>query len=124
MHRVENRIDVLLFFLFRIGVVEAHVTRAAIVACQAEVQTDRFGVAEVQVAVGLRRETRANFRRIGRRFRVCARGAGPAAPGARCVRAAREVRVDDVADEVRDVRRGGFGLALRHGVSESFQALF
>ena len=124
MHGIEDRIDVLLLLLLRIGVIEAHVARAAVVAREAEVQADRLGVAEMQVAVGLGREARANFRRIGRRLRVRARGARPAAPRARCVRAARKVGVDDVADEVRNVRRCGFRLALRHGVSGSFQALF
>ena len=69
-HRVEDRIDVLLLFLFRIGVVEAHVADAAVIAREAEVEADGLGVAEVQVAVGLGRKARADFRRIARRARV------------------------------------------------------
>jgi hypothetical protein len=44
----------------RVGVVEAHVARAAVVAGEAEVQADRFRVAEVQVAVRFRREAGAD----------------------------------------------------------------
>jgi phosphohistidine phosphatase SixA len=45
-HRVDDGVDVLLLFLLRIGVVEAQVAAAAVVARQAEVQADRLGVAE------------------------------------------------------------------------------
>ncbi len=53
---VDDGVDVFLVFLLGIGVVEAQVAAAAVVARQAEVQADRFGVADVQVAVRLRRE--------------------------------------------------------------------
>ena len=63
------RVDVLLLFLLRVGVVEAQVADAAVVARQAEVQADALGVADVQVAVRLGRKARADARRIGRRAR-------------------------------------------------------
>jgi hypothetical protein len=54
---VHDGVDVFLVFLLGIGVVEAQVAAAGVVARQAEVQADRFGMAHVQVAVRLRRET-------------------------------------------------------------------
>ncbi len=53
-----DRIDVLLVFLGRVGVVEAQVAGATEFLSQAEVHADRLGVADVQVAIGLRREAR------------------------------------------------------------------
>ncbi|MNH08227.1 hypothetical protein D3C79_676360 [compost metagenome] len=52
-----DRVDVFLVFLGRVGVVESQVTDAAEFLGQAEVHADRLGVADVQVTVGLRRET-------------------------------------------------------------------
>ena len=49
-------VDVLLLFLHRVGVVEAQVAAPAELAGDAEVEADRLGVADVEVAVGLRRE--------------------------------------------------------------------
>ena len=66
LHRVEDRVDVLLLFLLRVGVVEAQVADAAVVLRQAEVQADALGVADVQVAVGLGRKAGADPRRVGR----------------------------------------------------------
>ena len=51
-------VDVLLLLLGGVGVVEAQVAAAAELAGDAEVEADRLGVADVQVAVGLRREAR------------------------------------------------------------------
>src|SRR5580698_10899609 len=50
-------IDVLNFFLGRVGVVHAQVTLAAELAGNAEIQADGFRVADMQIAVGLGRET-------------------------------------------------------------------
>lgn len=44
--------------LLRIGVIEAQVARAAELLRHPEVEADGLGVADVQVAVGLRREPR------------------------------------------------------------------
>ena len=57
-HRVDDRVDVLDAFLFRIRVVEAQMAHAAVAARHAEVQADALGVTDVQIAVRLRREAR------------------------------------------------------------------
>ena len=51
-----DRFDVLHLFLGRIGVVEAEVAAAAEIAGQAEVEADGLGMADVQIAVRLRRK--------------------------------------------------------------------
>ncbi len=51
-------VDVLLLLLLRIRVVEAQVAVAAELRGDAEVEADRLGVADVQIAVGLRWEAR------------------------------------------------------------------
>src|SRR5262249_39223234 len=53
-------VDVFLLFLGRIGIVEAQVASAAEVEGGAEVQHDRLGVADMQIAVRLRGEARDN----------------------------------------------------------------
>ena len=55
-------VDVLLLLLHGIGVVEAQVAAAAGLDGQAEVQADRLGVAEMQIAVRLRRKARDDAR--------------------------------------------------------------
>src|SRR5262249_17131756 len=55
-------IDVFLLLLAGVGVVEAQVAMAAVLECGAEVEADRLGVADVQVAVGLGRKARADLR--------------------------------------------------------------
>ena len=62
-----------------IGVVHPDVANAAEFVRDAEVQADRFGVADMQIAVRLRRETGANLR----------------------VLSAANIFRDDVADKVR-----------------------
>jgi hypothetical protein len=77
MHRIDDGVYVFLFLLLRVGVVEAQVAGAGVVQGQAKVQADRLGMAEMQVAVGLRREAGADFRRVaGAGFLLCG-GAGP-----------------------------------------------
>ena len=56
-----DRIDILGFFFRRVGVVHADVADAAELVRDAEIQTDRFRMADVQVTIRLRRETRPNF---------------------------------------------------------------
>ena len=51
-----DRVDVLLLLLDRVGVVEAEVAAAAELAGDAEVEADRLGMADVEVAVRLGRE--------------------------------------------------------------------
>ena len=58
LHVALDRVDVFLVFLGRVGVVETQVAYAAEFLGQAEVQADRLGMANVQVAVGLGRKAR------------------------------------------------------------------
>ena len=53
-----DRVDVLGIFLDRVGVVKAQVALAAKVLGHAEIDADRLGMADVQVAVGLGRKAR------------------------------------------------------------------
>ncbi|MCY1225824.1 hypothetical protein D9M72_380320 [compost metagenome] len=96
VHGVDDRIDVFGVFLDRVGVVEAQVAAAAVVARQPEVHADALGVADMQVAVGLRREACDHGRQ---RFAGLVLAAGIGAGG--------EVLVDDAAQEV-----GGGGGAV------------
>ena len=57
-HVLLDGVHVLLLFLLGIGVVEAQVGEAAELVGQTEVEADGLGVADVQVAVGLRRKAR------------------------------------------------------------------
>ena len=57
-----NRVDVLLLFLDRVGVVEAQVAAAAELLGDPEAERDRLGVAEVEVSVRLGREARHDLR--------------------------------------------------------------
>lgn len=61
-HIALDRFDVLLLFLLRIRVVKTQVAGAAIFFRQAEVQKDRLRVADVQIAVWLRRKTGDDLR--------------------------------------------------------------
>ena len=54
----DNRIDILGLFLRRIGVVEAQVALTAKLRGEPKVEIDRFGVANVQISVRLRRKAR------------------------------------------------------------------
>src|SRR5262245_8785167 len=71
-------VDILLLLLGGIGVVEAQVAAATELLRQAEIERDRFGVADVKIAVWLRRKPRHD----------------------RLVAPGREVGANDVADEV------------------------
>jgi hypothetical protein len=121
-HRVEDAVDVLLLLLLGIGVVEAHVADAAVFGGEAEVQRDAFRMADVQVAVRLRREARADAGRIGGAGSVCGGVAGLAGEATAGVGALGEVAFDDVAQEVAALRRIGPGRALR-GVFARFHRL-
>ena len=59
-HVLLDGVDVLDLFLARVGVVEAQVALAAELRGHAEVQADGLGVADVQIAVGLRRKARVD----------------------------------------------------------------
>ena len=55
-HVALDGVDIFLLFLGRIGVVEAQMAPAAEFLGNAEIQADRFGVADMQIAVRLRRK--------------------------------------------------------------------
>jgi hypothetical protein len=57
-----DRVDVLLLFLDRVGVVEAQVAVTADLLRDPEVERDRLRVADVEVAVRLGREARSDLR--------------------------------------------------------------
>ena len=103
LHHVDDGLDVVHVFGFRIGVVEAEVAAPARFRRDAEVQHQRLGVPHVQVAVRLRRKAGDDGLRLPRA----------------------EVVGDDLADEVQPLalgERGGgggrFGCAGRfHGRS-------
>ncbi len=86
-------VDVLLLLLGGVGVVEAQVATAAEFLRDAEIQADRLGVADMQVAVGLRRK----------------------ASDHRLVPACIEVGLHDVADEVTSCFAHGL-FDCRHGL--------
>jgi hypothetical protein len=77
-HVALDRVDVFLLLLGRIGVVEAQVATAAEFLRHAEIEADRLGVADVEIAVRLRREA-GDHRAAG----TCG-----------------EIGADDVADEI------------------------
>src|SRR6516165_9985092 len=56
-HIALDGVDVLLLLLERIGIIEAQMAAPSEFPRNAEVEEDRLGVTDVQVAVGLRRET-------------------------------------------------------------------
>ena len=85
-HRLLDRVDILLLFLRRVGVVEAQVAAPAVLGREAEVEADRLRVPEMQVAVRLGRKAGHHL---------------PVAAGA-------EVRLDDLADEVARGRKARF----------------
>ena len=60
-----DRVNVLLVFLNRVGVVKAHVADALVIGRQSEIQANALGVTDMQIAVGFGRKTRANTRPIG-----------------------------------------------------------
>jgi len=86
-------VDVLDVFLGRIGVVEAQVAGAAALGGDAEIEADRLGVPDMQVAVRLRRK-----------------------PGdqAAAVFSGHEVFVDDLTNEIGRTRHAGRFFRLGH----------
>ena len=93
-HITLDGVDVFLAFFFRVGVVETQVAGAAEFLRQGKIQADGFGVAHVQVAVRLGRET-----------------GGDAA----AVLAGFEVLGDDLADEMTGRGAGGCACGFAHG---------
>ena len=114
---VENAVDVLLILLHGIRVVEAHVAAAAVIAGEPEIKADALRVADMKIAVRLRRETRADFRRVGLPFlELFGIGSRVAAPVARLIGAFSQILFDDVANEVGRTPGLGFRV-VAHRVS-------
>ncbi len=92
-------VDVLDVFLRGIGVVEPQVARAAALGGDAEIQTDRLRVADVQIPVRLGRKTRGQ---------------------AAVILSGRQILVDDCADEIDRgpcrLRHGRFVVFRRHAL--------
>ena len=59
-HVALDGVDIFLRFLGRVGVVVAQAAMAAEFLRHTEIQTDRFGVADVQIAIRFRREASDN----------------------------------------------------------------
>lgn len=57
-HCIDDRVDVFDAFLFRVRVVETQVAHAAVVARDAEIQTDALRMTDMEIAVRLGREAR------------------------------------------------------------------
>ena len=89
---LHDGIDVLLLFLLRVGIIEAQVAGAAVLLGGAEVQADRLGMADVQVAIGFGRKARGN----------------PASELATL-----EIGFDDLMDEVERASRVSRGVSFR-----------
>ena len=103
MHHLDDRVDVLLLFFLRVGVIESQVADAAEIARQAEVQADALGMADVQVAVGLGRKAQPHRRWVGRTLGVMRCIAWRAAPLPLRIDPVLQFALDQRAQEV-----GGF----------------
>jgi hypothetical protein len=69
-HVVLNRLDVLHILFGRVGVVESQVARAPELGGDPEVQADRLGMADVEVAVRLRWKARGDPAPVGARLHI------------------------------------------------------
>ena len=103
-HRIEDRVDVLLVFLDRVGVIKAHVAAPGVVDRQPEVQADRLGMPDMQIAVGFGRKPRADLRRVDRAIGMLICGCRMAGPTALGVGAGGQVTVDRLTDEIAGAR--------------------
>ena len=96
-----DRVNVLLVFFHRIGVVKAHVADTFVIGRQSKIQADALGVTDMQIAVGFGRKTRANTRPIRLTFlQLFGIGSRMTAPVARQVVALLQIVFNDLADEV------------------------
>ena len=104
-----DRVNVLLVFLNRVGVVKAHVADALVIGRQSEIQANALGVTDMQIAVGFGRKTRANTRPIGLTLlQLFGIGSRMTAPVARQVVALLQIVFNDLADEVGRTRGARF----------------
>src|SRR5690606_28188112 len=108
LHHVDDGVYVFGFFLLRVGVVEAQVAGAVVIARQPEIQADALGVADAQVAAGFRRKARTYAGCIRARPALGRSRTGAAGPGLLRIAALRRVFVDDGAQEVGDSAWAGY----------------
>src|SRR5690348_11769258 len=123
VHRIENRLRILGVLGDRIGIIEAHVANTAILLSEPEVKADGLRVPDVQIAVGFRREARADARSIWWCARLLRSGSRVSRPGAPGERARRKIMFDDVANEVGHVSLTGRGGGLRGRCSGHVQSM-
>ena len=79
MHILLDGLDVLILFLFRIGIVKPQIAATAIAFRDTKIETDRFRMTDMQVAIRLRRKTGSHLAVI---FTFC------------------KVTVDDLSDKI------------------------
>src|SRR5688572_17492180 len=94
-------------------------TCAAVGLGEAEVEADGLGMTEVQVAIGFRREARADFGRVGLASLLLRAVTGLAAPMAAGIFAGLKVGVNDIANEVAGCwgfSRGSRLACVGHGI--------
>ena len=122
LHSVQNRVDVFGIFFFWVGVVKAHVADTPIVARQAKIQANAFGMPNVQIAVGLRGEPCANFGRVGSAFGVMRSIARRPRPFALRVSSLGQIGLNDLTQKIThlvgvlwDVCRFDFVVGCAHG---------
>ena len=84
-------------------------TAATIIQRQAEVQADRLGMAEMKIAVRLRRKAGANSCRIKLASFLLIAKPGFAGPASLSVLAGGQISINDVANEIGRRRYGGRG---------------
>ncbi len=102
---------------------------AAVFLGQAEVDADAFGVANVQVAVGLGGEAGADLGGVGLALALHVGATGHAGPAAAGVGALRDVFFNDLAQEVADLvlafggSVGGVGLFLWGALAGVFELM-
>ena len=99
-HRVDDGINVLLFFFSGVRVIQTQVTNATKILRQTEIQADRFGVTNMQIAIGFWWESSTDSCRIGFGLRLIRAGTGVAPPAAPGPVARRQIRFNSVADEI------------------------
>ena len=117
LHRVDDGVDVFGVFFFGVGVVKAQVAHAAVLLGQSEVDANAFGVAHMQIAIGLGRKAGADLGGVWLALGVVRRVPRAARPKAAGVSAFVQIVFDDLAQKVADFvffgcgRGGGFGHA-------------
>ena len=62
LHVFFDRAHVFVGFFFRVGVVKTQITHTIVDVSQTKIQTNAFGVTNVQIAIRLRRKTRVDLR--------------------------------------------------------------